>query len=306
VLVLASKLVIPTGLGAAFMSAALVGLAVAAGLVLPSSGEIAFISGRDGDYEIYLMDVGRHYTFQLTDNEVDDFYPAWSPDGCCLAFSSQPDAGSVRYIIQSLNLFTGETRQLTDMDNVSVLMPAWSPGGDQLVIAIAPGEQSRTSTCFLNIATSDRQCVADGFGASWSPDGASVASYVQDISGQLALRLINTTDFFDTRLVQNIATHVGVRPSWSPDGSQIAYTCNNDICVVNADGSEPRTLVNWNGTQYSADWSPDGRWLVLDSRSGRNFDVYLLDVESMAIRQLTDNAADDASPVWRPTGYNLP
>jgi TolB protein len=199
-----------------------------------------------------------------------------------------------------MNLHTGETRQLTDMDNVSALMPAWSPRGDQLVIAIAPGEQSRTSTCFLNIASTDRECVADGFGASWSPDGASVASYVQDASGQLALRLINTTDYFDNLLVRSLGGHVGVRPSWSPDGSQIVYTCNNNICVVNADGSEPRTLVNWSGTQYSADWSPDGKTLVLDSRAGSNFDVYLLEVETMAVRQLTDNAADDASPVWRP------
>jgi TolB protein len=252
------------------------------------------------------MDVGRNYTFQLTDNEVDDFYPAWSPDGCCLAFSSQPQPRSARYTIQSMNLLTGETRQLTDMDNVSVLMPDWSPEGDQLVIAISPGEQSRTATCFLNIASADRECVADGFGASWSPDGAAVASYVQDTSGQFALRLIDTTDYFDTRLAQNIATHVGVRPSWSPDGSQIAYSCNSNICVVNADGSGLRTLISRNGTEYSADWSPDGKTLVFDSRSGRNFDLYLLDVQSMTVRQITDNAADDASPVWRPPGYNLP
>lgn len=297
---LAVRLVVQAGSGAAFMCAALVGLAIGAGLVLPSSGEIAFISGRDGDYEIYLMDVGRHYTFQLTNNEVDDFYPAWSPDGCCLAFSSQSQPGSARFTVQSLNLATGEIRQLTDTDNVSVLMPDWSPSGDQLVIAITPGEQSRTATCFLNLASTDRECVADGFGASWSPDGKLVASYVQDTSGQFALRLIDTADYFDTRLAQNIAPHVGVRPAWSPDGSQIAYSCNNNICVVNADGSESRTLIGRNGTEYSADWSPDGKMLVFDWRAGRNFELYLLDVKSTNIRRLTYNAADDASPVWRP------
>jgi len=294
---LLAKLILQAGLLAAAMCAAGVGLAVAAGLNAPSSGQIAFISGRDGDYEIYLMDVEANLTAQLTNNEVDDIYPAWSPDGCCLAYSSRRGGHSAIY---TMNLLTGATQQLTNLENVAVTKPHWSPEGDRLVMEITPGEQARTETCFLTLASADFDCVADGFGASWSPDGTSVASYVQETTGQFAVRLISLEDYFDTRLVQNVGGHVGVRPAWSPDGSQIAYSCNDDICVMNADGSAARTLIDGSGSELNADWSPDGKVLVFDSRSRGNVELFLYDVEFMTIRRLTYSDGADGTPVWRP------
>ena len=51
-----------------------------------SGGLIAFVSTRDGDGEIYVMDASGGNPQQLTNNRVWDGYPSWSPDGTQIAY----------------------------------------------------------------------------------------------------------------------------------------------------------------------------------------------------------------------------
>jgi Tol biopolymer transport system component len=64
-------------------------------------------------------------------------------------------------------------------------------------------------------------------------------------------------------------------PNWSPDGNKIAYTCDsilghpkNELCVVNADGTNNTRLTSPNisgGCEESwPDWSPDGSKIIYD------------------------------------------
>ncbi|RPJ30057.1 MAG: hypothetical protein EHM35_12940, partial [Planctomycetaceae bacterium] len=54
-----------------------------------SQGKIAFTSVRDGNQEIYVMAVDGSEPTRLTDEQADDFGPAWSPDGSRIVFSSK-------------------------------------------------------------------------------------------------------------------------------------------------------------------------------------------------------------------------
>jgi TolB protein len=54
----------------------------------PDGKKVAFMSRRDGDWEIYIINADGKGLQQLTNNDVDDGLPTWSPDGKVIAFVS--------------------------------------------------------------------------------------------------------------------------------------------------------------------------------------------------------------------------
>ena len=57
-------------------------------VVSPDGRKIAFASDRDGDFEIYMASVFTGEVDRVTDNEVDDRKPAWSPYGRWISYQS--------------------------------------------------------------------------------------------------------------------------------------------------------------------------------------------------------------------------
>ncbi len=51
--------------------------------------------------------------------------------------------------------------------------------------------------------------------------------------------------------------------------------------------------------------SPDGQWLAYESINGGKLELYARNLETGAVRQLTENQADDFSPSWSPDGSRI-
>ena len=68
------------------VSGLLVSGALALAAWVPALGEIAFISDRDGDRDLYVMDLSHGIIRNLTQNTTDDFNPLWLPDGSGIVF----------------------------------------------------------------------------------------------------------------------------------------------------------------------------------------------------------------------------
>jgi TolB protein len=111
--------------------------------------------------------------------------------------------------------------------------------------------------------------------------------------------------------LQPITTAPGAErgPSWSPDGSRIAYygaddeQANYDIFVINADGTDPRNLTNSPTVddRYPS-WSPDGDQIVFHSNPEGDYDLYMVNADGTDIHPITDNDAQDLGPDWSPDG----
>lgn len=101
-------------------------------------------------------------------------------------------------------------------------------------------------------------------------------------------------------------------PNWSPQGDRIAFQSymggTYHIWTMRPDGSELRQLTSGGWDDREPVYSPDGSQIAFSSdRGGGSYNVWILDVGSGALRQLT-HAAPDASnyqPTWSPDGTRI-
>lgn len=90
---------------------------------------------------------------------------------------------------------------------------------------------------------------------------------------------------------------------------QIVYTCfvefNDDLCIMNADGSNQRRLTVDSATDWYAALSPDGRMISFSSRRTRNFEAYLIDTAGDQVQQITQSLGGIYAPEIAPDGARI-
>jgi Tol biopolymer transport system component len=203
-----------------------------------------------------------------------DICPAISADGTRVALCSDR-TGS--YEIWTMKANGKALAQLTSLGGYSVF-PDWSPGGDRIAFTHGtPDNPDVTGIWVADSATGAAQrlvpaATAPGLWAdaypAWSPDGTSVLFVRQrlnedgppfPIEGQLWLYELGTGTATQLTTDSTVKDQV---PDWSPDGSRIAYGADDDVWVINADGSGPANLTHSDAAEFGAAWSPRGGWIA--------------------------------------------
>ncbi|HKZ55292.1 MAG TPA: hypothetical protein VJ123_07420 [Anaerolineales bacterium] len=186
--------------------------------VSPDGSRIAFRSRRDGNWDLYLLDIGSGGVRRLTETPGFEGSPAWSPDGVWLAYEAH-DGDDLNIMLLSLNPDRTPI-QLTNYP-ANDHSPSWDPNG-RIIAFIS--DRDGADDVFL--ADLDR---ADGRfrNLTNSPDVESSPTF--DPSG-LHLAYSVSADGLDYVMVQDLA-NLGLKPvrlgqgrapAWAADGQAVA------------------------------------------------------------------------------------
>lgn len=141
-----------------------------------------------------------------------------------------------------------------------------------------------------------------------APDGKHMA-YASERTGNWDIYVLDWTTGVETRLTDDPLNDMA--PSWSPDGTRIAYQHNvpsqtgpvkAEYTVMNADGSNKTVLrgdINWNGN-LSAVWSPSNDRIAVNA--DQEVIIFQLSTQSEIRRFSSQGGGLYGSPVWLDNG----
>ena len=271
--------------------------------------KIAFSSTRDGDSEIYVMDIDGSKPLRLTINPARDYDPSWSPDGDRIAFVSNRNRGIEQIYVMGSD--GGNLKRLTN--GAAHQQPAWSPEGERIAyVRNKGGRQVRVMD-----ADGGNQIQITEIGKNseptWSPDGARIA-FVSRRNGGQEIYVTDSNGSNQKRLTPNKA--FTANPAWSPDGNWIAYEVydNKDhtfqIYAARVVGNPHiERLTRDPPHKLQPTWSPDGNtiaytsWIVRFRVNRKTID--LMSAEGEHLKQLSEeHDGDDTYPDWyAPVGW---
>ena len=204
----------------------------------------------------------------------------------------------------------GSWQRLTSSPTVE-LAPAWSPDGSEIAFTSnAAGStdiwmMSSDGTNQRNLTNDPANC----YGPEFSPDGTRIAYTRVAADGTLGIWVMNTDGSGGVN-VTAAAPGDNSDPSWSPDGSKLAFsslrTAQMGVYVMDADGSNVSARLS-DSNEWSDDpsWSPDGSRIAYVSIRSGTTNISTVNSDGSGIKKITDRFPPDIQPAWSPDGRHV-
>jgi Tol biopolymer transport system component len=253
---------------------------------------------------------------------------SWSPDGGRIAFPGGTDAASYGiYVVHGDG--TGLTKLATNPEWWAGIWGdvAWSPDGSKIAYVTSGGGMQAVSadgTGSVTLATN--ACgIWPPNPISWSPDGKRMAYCAHSDDGWPEIYTVNADGSGQTRLTHGYRGPNGccgdenTAPSWSPDGTKIAYQRRAfatstfdlpkfDVHVINADGTGDASLTDSLPNGPLPVWSPVGARLAFWNTSNSGLgQIYVMNADGSGLARVTMGASYDQCQYisWAADGERL-
>ena len=142
----------------------------------------------------------------------------------------------------------------------------------------------------------------------WSPDGEKVA-YFSDASGEYQLMLSSQDGMGEAEVIKMPQPTYYLYPSWSPDSKKILFS-DKEAAMFYHDFEKGKTVRvdqdNFDSHWMNGHWSPDNNWIAYVKRLVSGYRaVFVYNLDSKKINQITDGMSDAISPAWSKDGKYL-
>jgi TolB protein len=233
-----------------------------------SSTQIAFVSSRTGTKEIWVMDYDGSNQHPLTSLRSISLTPRWAPDASRIAFTCYAKG------------------------------PSGPPSPQICIYSMDAGR-----------VVSFPRYKGTNSAPSWNPDGSKIV-FSSSMAGNPELYSVNSGGGDLKRLT--FANGASTSPAWNPKtGNSIAFVSDRTgvpkLYVMNSDGTDAQNLdLPDKGYLIDPSWAPNGQLLAFSwRRPTGNYDIYIMDVASRQIIELTRDAARNERPSWAPDGRHI-
>ena len=258
--------------------------------------KIVFVSNRDGNDELYMMDYDGHNQTRLTFNNIKDYMPAWSADGLKIAYTAYRQGKAGLYI---LDLYEGK-RSLV-FDQGTSFGPSFSPDGKKLAFCSTEDESNPEIYVTKSDGTNIKRLTfnkAIDTAPSWSATNREIA-FTSDRGGSPQIYIMDAEGSNVRRCSFGGTYHDG--PAWSPTGDRIVYVSRVeavfDLYVLNLRTDQIIKLTEGYARNESPGWSPDGRHIIFSSNRVGNIQLYSIDYDGANLRRLTSKG-ENKLPDW--------
>ncbi|MCL4694244.1 MAG: PD40 domain-containing protein, partial [Candidatus Hydrogenedentes bacterium] len=262
---------------------------------------------------IVVIDLASKERYTLVEDEGYCQSPAWSPDGSQLLFARFIDDTSD---IWSVDVDHRKTTKVYGVPEVDEVCPVVSPDGGTLAHIISHNHGQKLELALLNLRTqsllSEDQPMTLG-GVDWISDTDLLfTAPTKEPSRAADIQVVDTSDVSQRSeasissparlLMSDYAVH---RPSQQvcARGSFLGF---GDIYWWKSMSAEPEQLTHDPSEDRDPAWSPDGKRIVFASDRTGDFDLYILDIETGDVENVTqDTESDDLEPAWSPDGTKI-
>lgn len=258
----------------------------------PDTAKIAFVSARDGNREIYIMNPDGTEQVRLTKTSANDLYPTWSPTGEEILFVSDRDGIPDMYLMDA----DGSNVRRVFKKAARREHPTWSPDGKR--IAYERGWIIYIAT----LGEENEEHLVAGFCPAWSPNSNEIA-FASSTFGSHRLMLVNVHTGRQSRILPENTLSWQQMPAWSAAGDQIAFSWLNHVLpigdlfdlvdketiyIVNRDGTGLAQVVPETGKAATNPvWDPRGGSLVYEQEIDKRLQLFKVDLATRVRTQLT-------------------
>jgi TolB protein len=268
-----------------------------------ASTQIAFVSNRTGNKEIWVMDYDGANQRQLTSLHSIALTPRWSPDASRIAYTCYPPAGMyLSAQICMYSMLSGKNIAWPRYRGTNS-SPAWSPDGSKIMFMSSMLGNPELWVTDADGARPKRLTYTTGANTSpaWNPKTGQQVAFVSDRGGLPQLYMMDADGSSATK-VDLVDMGYVIDPSWSPNGELLAFSWrrpddNYDIYVMDIATHQLVQLTRDAGRNERPCWAPDGRHIVFESTRTGTRQIWTILADGSEPRQLT-TVGQNESPSW--------